>query len=213
MHPAKPCAGPRYCAGLPTITCVQTPDSGSRSSSSQAALSRQSSAQRVLPGRAVQLGCDQHRARTPPHQLAVLVVSVVRDQLREALGVRARGCSPLEDEADPGLAEVQAPLVLVVGIIGDVLLLQIRDVVALELDEPATLQLVEDADHARPARVDGAKPPRCRFLRVVRVRRPAVVEGGLGLGDDLADRRLDRRSVPGLVEERFVALGIEESQR
>jgi hypothetical protein len=43
--------------------------------------------------------------------------------------------------------------------------------------------------------------------------RPPVVEGALGLGDDLTDRGLDRGSVPGLVEERLVALGIEESQR
>jgi hypothetical protein len=43
--------------------------------------------------------------------------------------------------------------------------------------------------------------------------RPAVVEGALRLGDDLTDRRLDRGAVPRLVEERFVALGIEESQR
>jgi hypothetical protein len=43
--------------------------------------------------------------------------------------------------------------------------------------------------------------------------RPPVVESTLGLGDDLTDRGLDRDGVPGLVEERLVALGIEESQR
>jgi hypothetical protein len=43
--------------------------------------------------------------------------------------------------------------------------------------------------------------------------RPAVVEGGFGLGDDLVDRGLDCSSVPGLVDERLVALGIEERQR
>jgi hypothetical protein len=50
-------------------------------------------------------------------------------------------------------------------------------------------------------------------LVVVRVRRPAVVELFLGLGHDLADRRLDRGRAPRLVDERLVALGIEERQR
>jgi hypothetical protein len=52
-----------------------------------------------------------------------------------------------------------------------------------------------------------------RLVLVLRMTRPAVVEGGFGLGDDLADRRLDRGRVPGLLEERLVALGNEESQR
>jgi hypothetical protein len=43
--------------------------------------------------------------------------------------------------------------------------------------------------------------------------RPPVIESALGLGDDLTDRRLDRCGVPRRVEERLVALGIEESQR
>jgi hypothetical protein len=45
------------------------------------------------------------------------------------------------------------------------------------------------------------------------MQRPAVVEGGFGLGDDLVDRRLDRRRVPRLLEERLVAPGVEERQR
>ena len=47
--PQSRARGRGSCAGLPTITCVQTPDSGSRSSSSHAALSRQRSAQRASP--------------------------------------------------------------------------------------------------------------------------------------------------------------------
>jgi len=42
--------------------------------------------------------------------------------------------------------------------------------------------------------------------------RPAVVEGRLRLGRDLADRRLDRGRAPRLVDERLVVLGIEERQ-
>ena len=100
---------------------------------------------------------------------------------------------------------------VVLGIVGHVLLLQIRDVVALELDEPATLQLVEGVDDARAAEVEGAVAP--RLVVVFGVRRPPVIEGVLCFGDDLAERRLDRGSVPRLVEERLVALGIDESQR
>jgi hypothetical protein len=40
----------------------------------------------------------------------------------------------------------------------------------------------------------------------------AVTETGF-LGERAGDRRLDRARVPGLLEERLVALGIEESQR
>ena len=141
----------------------------------------------------------------------MLVVRVGGDQLCEAIGVRARGCNPLEDEADPGFTEVQAQLVVVVGIVGHVLPVEIRDVVALELDEPASLQSVEGADHARAAEIERAGA--LRLVLVLRMTRPAVVEGGFGLGDDLADRRLDRGRAPRLVEERLVALGIEERQR
>jgi len=140
----------------------------------------------------------------------VVVVSVGGDQFRESVGVRARRCDSLEDETNAGLSEVQAPLVIVVGIVGFVLPVEIRDVVAIELDEPPTLQHVESADHTRTAKVERAAP---RLVVVFGMQRPTVVEGRLGLGDDLANRRLDRGSVPGLVEERFVALGVEESQR
>jgi len=44
------------------------------------------------------------------------------------------------------------------------------------------------------------------------MRRPAVVERGFGVGHDLPDRSLDRGRVPGLVDERLVALVIEERQ-
>jgi hypothetical protein len=141
----------------------------------------------------------------------VLVVRVGGIQLCEAIGVRARGCNPLEDEADPGFTEVQAQLVVVVGIVGQVLPVEIRDVVALELDEPASLQSVEGADHARAAEIERAGA--LWLVLVLRMTRPAVVKGGFGLGDDLADRRLDRARVPGLLEERLVALGIEKRQR
>ena len=111
----------------------------------------------------------------------------------------------------PGLSEVQAPLVIVVGIVGYVLPVEIRDVVALELDEPPTLQHVESADHARAAKVERAdsaarpRPPGCSG-------QPSSKAASVS-ADDLADRRLDRGSVPRLLDERLVALGIEERQR
>ena len=52
-----------------------------------------------------------------------------------------------------------------------------------------------------------------RLVLVLRMNRPAVVEGGFGLGDDLVDRGLDRSRAPRLVDERLVVLGIEERQR
>jgi hypothetical protein len=52
-----------------------------------------------------------------------------------------------------------------------------------------------------------------RFVLVLGVRRPAIVEGSLGLGDDFPDRDLDRGRVPRLVDQGLVALGIEERQR
>jgi hypothetical protein len=45
------------------------------------------------------------------------------------------------------------------------------------------------------------------------VRGPAVVERGLSLGGDLADRGLDRGRFPRLVEQSLVALGVVERQR
>jgi hypothetical protein len=101
--------------------------------------------------------------------------------------------------------------VVVVGIVGHVLPVEIRAVVALELDEPASLQSVEGADHAGAAEIERAGA--VRLVLVLWMSGPAVVEGGFGLGDDLVDRGLDCSSVPGLVEERLVALGVEESQR
>jgi hypothetical protein len=100
--------------------------------------------------------------------------------------------------------------VVVVGIVGHVLPVEIRDVVALERDEPLSLQSVEGADHARAAEIERAG---ARLVLVLRMNRPSVVEGGFGLGDDLVDRGLDCASVPGLPEERLVVLGIEERQR
>jgi hypothetical protein len=141
----------------------------------------------------------------------VLVVRVVGDQFCESVGVRTRGCESLADEADAGFAEVQALLVVVLRKVGYVLLLEIRDVVALELDERATLQLIEGADHARTAEIERAVAP--WLVLVFGMRRPAVIEGALCLGDDLADRGLDRGRVPRVIEKRLVALGIEESQR
>jgi hypothetical protein len=141
----------------------------------------------------------------------VLVVRVVGDELCEAVRVPARGRDSLKDEADPGFTEVQAALVGVVGVVGHVVLVEIRDVVAPELDEPATLQLVKGTDDSRSAGVQGVVGP--RFVLVLGVRRPAVVEGGLSLGDDFPDRVLDRGSVPRLVDQGLVALGIEERQR
>jgi hypothetical protein len=102
-------------------------------------------------------------------------------------------------------------LVFVVGVVGHVLPVEIRDVAALELDEPAALELVECVDHAGAAEIASALALRLAF--VFGVYRPAVVERRLGLGDDLSDCRLDRNGAPRLVEERFVALGIEERQR
>jgi hypothetical protein len=141
----------------------------------------------------------------------VLVVGILGDQHREAVGVRARGRNPLADEADPGLAEVQSPLVVVVGVIGDVVLLEVRDVVALELAEPAPLHVVEGADDTRAARIDAAEAHRLGL--VLGVRGPAVVERVLGLGDDLADRSLDHGRAPRLAEQLLVALGVEEHRR
>jgi len=136
---------------------------------------------------------------------------VVGDELCEPVRVRARGGDPLEDEADAGFTEVEAALIFVVGVVGHVVPIEIGAVVAPELDEPAALQLVEGADDPRAAEVERAGPP--RLWLVVGVDRPAVVEGRLALGDDLADRRLDPGGVPRLVQERLVALGIEERQR
>ena len=141
----------------------------------------------------------------------MLVVRVVGDQLCEPVGVRARGCDSLEDEADPGLTEVQAPLVIVLGIVGHVLPVEIRDVVALELDEPATLQLVEGAITPEPPRYS------------VRRRRGSSSSSGCtgqpSSNAASASATISRiaasiaAGVPGLLEERLVALGIEESQR
>ena len=91
----------------------------------------------------------------------------------------------------------------------DVVLVEVRDVVALELDEPALLQLVKPLDHARAPQVHATEAPSSSSSGM---RRPAVVERILGLGRDLADRRLDRGSVPGLLAERLVALGMEQGQ-
>jgi hypothetical protein len=141
----------------------------------------------------------------------VLVVRVVGDQFRESVSVRAGRCDSLEDDADPAFPEVESSLVIVVRIVGDVHPVEIRRIVAFELDEPATPQLVEGLDHARAAEVERAEVPRLGL--VPRVRRPAVVERGLRLCDDLADGRLDRRSVPRRIAEGLVALGVEERQR
>jgi hypothetical protein len=141
----------------------------------------------------------------------VIVLRVVGDQLRESVGVRTRRCDSLEDEADSGFPEVEASLVFVVRVVGHVLTVEIRNVVVLELDEPTPLDLVEGADHAGAAEISSARP--LRLIFVFGVQRPAVVESRLGLGDDFADRRLDPGTVPGLVEDRLVALGIEERQR
>lgn len=100
---------------------------------------------------------------------------------------------------------------VVLGLVRDVLAVEVREVVALELGEASSLQLVEGADHPRTANVDGAEA--YWLVLVLRVRRPAVVERSLGLRDDPSDRGFDRKRVPGLVDERLVVLGIEERQR
>jgi hypothetical protein len=100
--------------------------------------------------------------------------------------------------------------VIVLRPVGDVVLGEVRNVVTPEPDEPALLELVKPLDHAGAPHVHR---PEALFLVVVRVRRPTVVEGILGLGHDLADRRLDRGRAPRLVDERLVVLGIEERQR
>jgi hypothetical protein len=159
----------------------------------------------------VQLGGREHGARTPPQQLAVLVVRVGGDQLREPIGVRLRGLEPLEHETDPCLPHEQARRVIVLRFVRDVVLLEVRDVVALELAEPASLQLVEGADDTCAAHVDAAEAHRLGL--VLGVRGPAVVERGLGVGDDLADRSLDRGRAPRLAEQLLVALVVEEHRR
>jgi hypothetical protein len=141
----------------------------------------------------------------------VLVLRVGRDQLREPLGVRGRRAEALEHEPDPGLSAEQAGRMVVLGLVRNVLAVEVRDVVALELGEPSSLQLVEGADHPSAADVGGAET--YWLVVVLRVRRPAVVERSLGLRDDPFDRGFDRERVPGLVDERLVILGIEEGQR
>jgi hypothetical protein len=141
----------------------------------------------------------------------VLVVRVGGDQLCEPSGVRLRGLEPLEHEADPRLPHEQARRVIVIRLVRDVVLLEVRDVVALELAEPAPLQVVEGADDTCAAPVDAAQAHRLGL--VLGVRGPAAVERGLGLGNDLADRSLDRSRAPRLVEQLFVALGVEEHRR
>src|SRR5262249_28207564 len=103
----------------------------------------------------------------------------------------------------------QARTVVVLGLVGNVLLPEVRHVVALELDESAALELVEGADDTCAAQVDGPEAD-VLGLVVVGVSEPTVVERGLRLVDDLADRSPDRRRAPGLVNELLVALRIEK---
>ena len=141
----------------------------------------------------------------------MLVARVGRDQFRQPVEVLVRGLESLEDEPNSRLAAEQARPVVRVGPVRYVVLAQVGHVVATEAGEPAPLELVERADDARSARVDAAEAHRLGL--VLRVRRPAVVEDGLGLGHDLADRSLDRRRAPRLVDQLLVALGVEQGQR
>ena len=129
-------------------------------------------------------------------------------RLRELLAVRSRGRQAFEDEPDPDFPYPEAPLrVLIreVGRLGE-RPLEVRDVVALELDEATLLEATEGVYDPRAAEIDAPQPrPRRQVVALVsRMRRPAVVEGLLGVGDDRPDRRAHPLDVPRLVRERLV---------
>ena len=126
----------------------------------------------------------------------------------ELVAVRSRGRQAFEDEPDPDFPHPEAPLrVLVreVGRLGE-RPLEVRDVVALELDQATLLEPAECVHDSRAAEIDGPQPRLRRQVVVVvsRMRRPAVVEGLLGVGDDRPDRRAHPLDVPRLVRERLV---------
>src|SRR5207247_9844484 len=123
----------------------------------------------------------------------------------ERRAIRSRGRAPLEHEAEPGRPRKQARRVIVLRFVRDVVLLEVWHVVAFELDEPAALELVERADDARSTQVDAAEAHRLGL--VLGMGGPAVGEGGLGLGDDLADRSLDRGRPPRSLDQPLVIFG------
>jgi hypothetical protein len=146
-----------------------------------------------------------------PRQLAALVLLVRGDQLAEPLEIGRRGGEPLQHEPDARLAHPEAALGIVVREVRPCLdrLLQVGDVVPSQLDEATPGEAVERIDDARAAEIHRSEARRRvgGLEHVQRMRRPAVVEPALRVGDDRGERRPRPPGARRLVSERLVRFG------